>query len=67
MLLMYIPPLVISEYVSFQDTFGFIDGWEWVSPSCLSSMCCFGFMMIGLSIWLILIDDPSKAKRRPKR
>ena len=60
-LVMFLPPL-FTESFTFADTYALPDGAQWLTPTCLSSCCCLGVVMFCLSIWLILIDDPSKAK-----
>jgi hypothetical protein len=47
---------------SYADTYAMPDFAWWSTPTCLSSCCCLGVAMFMLSIWLILIDDPSKTK-----
>ena len=62
--LMFLPPL-FTDSLTHQDTFAVIgdEGFLYFMPSfCLSSCCCLGVVFFFLSIWLILIDDPSKAK-----
>jgi hypothetical protein len=59
--LMFLPPLLSAEF-SFADTYALPAFAPWLTPTCLSTCCCVGVLMFCLSIWLILIDDPSKAK-----
>ena len=60
---MFIPPYFI-ENLGFADTMALPEDYEWTTPTCLSMCCCLGVGMFFLSIWLILIDDPSKAKSK---
>ena len=62
--LMFIPPFFTDAF-THRDTYANLsdDGILYYLPSmCLSSCCCVGVIFFFLSIWLILIDDPSKAK-----
>ena len=66
--IMFLPPFVTQTLdvgeakFSYADTFAMPDFAPWFTSTCLSSCCCLGVGMFFLSIWLILIDDPSKSK-----
>ena len=60
-LLMFIPPMVLPG-ITYQDTLAIPAKYSWSTPTCLSTCCCVGVLMFFLSIFLIMVDDPAKAR-----